>query len=291
MTLYRRVEYYVMAGLLGMLKLLPHRWRVPFAGWLTANVLAPLAGWRKRIREHLAMAMPNMPADQRRALERAVPDNMGRIVIELFSQADMADIVAATPVTGPGVAALDAALAEGRPTICVSGHFGNYDIFRRVAERRGFDVGGLYRPLNNGRLNERYLAAIGSQGGRLFERGRSGFAGMIKHLRRGGMLALLIDQHMDRGAKLTYFGKPAYTAVSAGQLALKYNAVLVPVYAIRRPDGLNFEVVVEAPIPHTDEETMTQALNDSLEAQVRKHPEQWIWTHRRWKERQKKKKA
>lgn len=270
-------------GLLGMLKLLPHRLRVPFAGWLTGRVLSPIAGWPKRIREHLAFAMPEMSDGERRALVRAVPNNMGRIVVELFSQADMTDIVASTPVTGPGVAALDGALAQGRPAICVSGHFGNYDMFRRVAERRGFDVGGLYRPLNNASLNERYLAAIGSQGGRLFERGRRGFSGMIKHLRGGGMLALLIDQHMDRGAKLTFFGKPAYTAVSAGQLALKYDAVLFPVYAIRQPDGVTFEIVVENPIPHTDEETMTQALNDSLEAQVRKHPEQWIWTHRRWK--------
>ncbi|MDE3120851.1 MAG: lauroyl acyltransferase, partial [Paracoccaceae bacterium] len=54
-------------------------------------------------------------------------------------------------------------------------------------------------------------------------------------------------------------------------------------YGIRRPDGLSFDIVIEAPIPHGTPQEMTQALNDSLEALVRRHPEQWFWIHRRWK--------
>jgi Kdo2-lipid IVA lauroyltransferase/acyltransferase len=97
------------------------------------------------------------------------------------------------------------------------------------------------------------------------------------------MLGLLIDQHMHHGAPLTFFGVAAQTALSAAELALKYDALLVPTYAIRLPDGLNFRIVVEAPIPHSTPEAMTQALNDSLEAIVRDHLDQWFWIHRRWK--------
>jgi KDO2-lipid IV(A) lauroyltransferase len=117
----------------------------------------------------------------------------------------------------------------------------------------------------------------------LFMRGRRGMAEMLKFLRQGNCIAILIDQHMAAGEELTFFGRPAYTALSAAEMALKYDALLVPGYGIRQPDGLSFEVVLEAPVPHTSAAEMTQRLNDSLEAQVREHMDQWLWVHRRWK--------
>ena len=283
-TWTERAQYALVLALLVPLGLLPHRVRVPLAGTLVAWLVAPVLGWRKRIRAHLNFAMPELAAHDRRRLLYAVPNHLGRLFIELFSPKDMRVIAANASFEGQGVAALDDALRTGRGVICVSGHFGNYDVSRSALIQRGFDVGSLYRPMNNRLFNARYEQSISSVGGSMFPRGRRGFAQMVKHLRDGNLLALLVDQHMDRGARLTFFGQPAYTAASAAQMALKYDAIFVPVYAIRHADGINFTVEVEAPIPHTDENTMMQAANDSLEAQVRRHPEQWLWTHRRWKE-------
>jgi KDO2-lipid IV(A) lauroyltransferase len=81
----------------------------------------------------------------------------------------------------------------------------------------------------------------------------------------------------------TYLSNPGPTATSAARLAIKYGADLIRVYGVRRPDGLSFALVFENPVPADEPEVMTQSLNDSLEAMVRKHPEQWMWTHRRWK--------
>ena len=106
---------------------------------------------------------------------------------------------------------------------------------------------------------------------------------MLKFLRGGGMTGFLVDQHMNHGAPLKFFGKTAPTALSAAEMALKYDALLVPIYGIRQENGLDFTIQVDAPIPHTNAETMTQALNDSLEYLVRKHMGQWFWIHRRWK--------
>jgi KDO2-lipid IV(A) lauroyltransferase len=78
-------------------------------------------------------------------------------------------------------------------------------------------------------------------------------------------------------------GRKARTSLSAAERALKYNCLLVPVYGIRQPDGISFELLIEPPIPHSTPEIMTQALNDSLEAQVRAHMDQWFWVHRRWR--------
>ena len=73
------------------------------------------------------------------------------------------------------------------------------------------------------------------------------------------------------------------TSIVPAELALKYDAVMIPVYAIRQPNGLDFEIVMHDPIPHSDAETMTPAINDGLEGLVRQHMDQWFWIHRRWK--------
>ena len=113
---------------------------------------------------------------------------------------------------------------------------------------------------------------------------------MIRFIRSGNAVAILLDQYVNDGAPLTFFGQTAPTSLSAAELALKYDALLVPGYGIRVAGG--FEVIVEASIPHSDPSTMTQAINDSLEGQVRQNMDQWLWIHRRWKpERQRKRAA
>lgn len=291
LTLRERLQDWTVALVVGLLHLLPYRWRVPLAGWLAAEIVAPLTGMRRRIATNLALARPDLPEAERRRLIRAVPDNLGRFMIELFSPRDFLKVVAETPFEGPGLAAIEQATTEGRGVIAVSGHFGNYDVFRSGMIQRGYKVGGLYRPMNNRAFNTRYVRTIETLGKPLFRRGRQGFGEMLRFLRKGNMLAILHDQHMGKGEPLSFFGQPAYTALSAAQLALKHDALLVPVYAVRQPDGISFKVVLEEPIAHSDERTMMQALNDSLEARVRAHMGQWLWTHQRWKtqEREKRK--
>ncbi len=269
--------------LIWVLLRLPYALRVPLCGWVMARVIAPVAGYRARVRDNLALVMPGLPKTEIARLERAVPDNVGRTIIEIYSGAEFTARVAATPPTGAGLAALDAAHSAGRPVILVTGHFGNYDASRAALIARGFRVGALYRPMKNRFFNAHYVQAISKIGTPLFPRGRAGLSDMVRHLKSGGMLGLVIDQHMHHGAPLTFFGISAQTALSAAELALKYDALLVPTYAIRLPDGLNFKIVVEAPIAVDTPEKMTQALNDSLETLVRGHLDQWFWIHRRWK--------
>lgn len=286
MTGYRLdhwVQDRVIRALIWGLLRLPYPMRVRLCGWVMSHLIAPIAGYRQRVRDNLALVLPDMPQAEVERMTRAVPDNVGRTIIEIYSGPEFTARAAATPPEGAGLAALEAAHAAGRPVILVTGHFGNYDASRAALLARGFRVGALYRNMKNAFFNAHYVAAISRIGTPLFPRGRSGLADMVRHLKSGGMLGLLIDQHMGHGADLTFFGVSAQTALSAAELALKYDALLVPTYAVRLPDGLNFRIIVEAPIAHGTPEAMTQALNDSLEALVRKHPDQWFWIHRRWK--------
>lgn len=266
----------------GMLRL-PYRWRVPLAGWAVSRIVAPLAGYRTRIRQNLARILPDLPAAEVARITRAVPDNVGRTLIEIYSGAEFTAHAVSHPLTGDGVATLEAAHQAGKPVILVTGHFGNYDASRAALIARGYRVGALYNPMKNPYFNEHYVAAISQIGTPLFPRGKKGLGDMVRHLRSGGMLGLLMDQAMRHGAALTFFDQTAMTALSAAELALKYDALVIPTYAVRQPDGLSFQIIVEAPIPHGPPEAMTQALNDSLEAIVRKNIDQWFWIHRRWK--------
>jgi KDO2-lipid IV(A) lauroyltransferase len=273
----------VLRGLIRALLVIPYAWRIPLAGLVVAHVIAPLAGYRKRVRANLALIFPDMPRAEVERMARAVPDNAGRTLVEVYSGAEFKAHVANTKITGAGLAAILQARDRGQGVILVSGHFGNYDVPRAVLSAQGHAVGALYMPFSNRYFDAHYRRTISAIGTPIFPRGRRGLAEMVQHLRAGGLMGMLIDQSMEHGAPLTFFGKRALTALSAAELALKYDCLLVPLYAVRQPDGLSFELVIEDPIPHSTPEAMTQALNDSLESIVRQHLDQWLWIHRRWK--------
>lgn len=272
-----------LRGLIGLAMALPYGLRVRLMGWLVSNVVARVARFDKRIRENLALVCPDMPESEVRRLCRAVPDNAGRTLIEIYSGKEFVDRAKAAPIRGPGLAALEEARANGRPVILVTGHFGNYDVVRANLIARGHNMGALYRRMANPYFNEHYVRSISAIGEPMFEQGRKGMSQMVRHLKKGGILGILTDLHAHGGRELQFFGKPAVTSVITAELALKYDAALIPVYAIRQENGLDFEIVAQAPIPASDPETMTQAVNDGLEALVRDHMEQWFWIHRRWK--------
>ncbi|MEM1006779.1 MAG: lysophospholipid acyltransferase family protein, partial [Pseudomonadota bacterium] len=183
-----------------------------------------------------------------------------------------------------GVAAFDAAVADGRPVMMITAHFGHY-LAARIAlqTRSGQPIGCLYRRMANPYFNAAYVDAFYKTGAPMFEQGRRGMVEMVRTLKNGGIIAIVSDLHAHGGEELTFFGKPAVTSVLNAELAIKYKAVLIPCYAIRQPNGVDFEIVLHDPVEHTDPKTMTQFTNDDLEKMVRQHMGQWFWIHRRWK--------
>ncbi len=268
---------------LAVMRSLPYEARITLSGKAMTHVIAPLTGNRRRIRENLALVMPELSDAEREAIVREVPETMGRMMMEMYSAKEFSARAAKFPITGPGLEVLKQAQVNGKGAMLVTGHFGNYLAVRAALLAQGIPVGGLYKKMSNPYFNAHYVAAMEDFGKPVFPRGRRGMLDMIKHLRGGGFLGIVQDQRINDAPVMDFMGKPARTATSAAELALKYKVDLVPCYGIRQPDG-SYVIQTEAPVPHGTADEMTQALNESLEALIRAYPGQWMWTHNRWRD-------
>ncbi|WP_278922376.1 lysophospholipid acyltransferase family protein [Pseudophaeobacter profundi] len=271
-----------LRGILGMAGLVPYRWRIPLIGKLV-SALGPVVGFDRRVRENLALTCPELDEPEVARLCREVGDNAGRMITELYAGGPFITRATAAPITGPGLEALEAARAAGRPVILVTGHFGNYDAARAGLIARGFSMGALYRRMANPYFNAHYVRAMERVGTPMFEQGKRGMVEMVRHLKKGGIIAIVADLHVHGGELIDFFGKPAVTSTVPAELALKYGAALIPVYAVRQENGLDFEIILNPEIAPSDPVTMTKTICDDLESLVRRHMGQWFWIHRRWK--------
>ncbi len=273
----------VLVGLIRFALLLPYETRVRFVGRMVRAVIGPLAGYKASALANLQQIWPHKTEAEHAEIANACLDNAGRTFIENYSARDFPARMADNQISGPGWQALQDANAAKRPVILVTGHYGNYEATRAALVSHGFSIGGLYRDMSNPYFNAHYVKTMQRFGGPVFPQGHKGTSGFVRHLKKGGQLVLLFDQHVFGAPVLDFLGHPAHTAVSAAELALRYDAVLIPFYGIRQKDGFGFETVLEAPVAHSTAQEMTQALNDSLSARIEQDPGQWFWVHRRWR--------
>ena len=269
---------------IGLALVLPYRVRVGFVGWFMAKFVAPFAGWKARVRNNFAQILPDVPPAEVERIADSVCNNVGRTLIEIYSGEEFVGRIKETPLVGPGVAAFEAARAEGKPMVLATAHIGNYDVVRGKLSQEGMEIGALYKPIRNKAFNRHYADAISKIGAPVFAVGRAGVAGLVRHLKQGGSIGIVADVANINAPLLSFFGHPAHTPVSAAEWAVKYDAVLLPIFGLREPDGLSFKIYVAEPIDHGEPAEMMQRYNDVVEAIARENIEQWFWIHRRWKQ-------
>ncbi|MGR3495056.1 lysophospholipid acyltransferase family protein [Citreimonas sp.] len=271
-----------MRGLIGAALALPLRPRLALMG-RAMRTLAPLLGWQERAMANLAHVWPDLPEAEKRRIARAVADNAGRTMIENYDPAGLVARMRTAPVRGDGLPAVEEARAAGRPVLFVTGHYGNFEAPRAALVARGYRIGGLYRPMANPFFNAHYAANMHALSDPVFEQGRRGTMGLLRHIRDGGMGVLLFDVYDSAGVPIDFLGRPAPTLLSAAEIALRTDALMVPFFGIRQPDGTSFDAVFEAPIGHGDPRAMMEEATRRLEARIEADPGQWFWIHRRWK--------
>jgi KDO2-lipid IV(A) lauroyltransferase len=237
---------------------------------------------RRRFDREAKRVFPNMKRSARTTLGQNMGRHMGRTLFEIYHDAEFQTQHHKFNVSGSGLAALKEAHAVGKGAIIVSGHFGQWEAVRAVIKMQGLESGAVYRPNKNRHYERRIFAGIEAGGKPILATGRVGTKALVRHLRGGGIISILLDEKYSEGVRIPFLGYDALTSLSAAQLALKYDLPMIPAYGIRIEDGNAFNVNFEAPIPHTDSITMTHAFNDSLSARIMADPEQWYWMLKRW---------
>ena len=177
-------------------------------------------------------------------------------------------------------------IKKGKPVIFISGHFANFELMSMEITKKKIDLATIYRPLNNFFLNpfmeylrKKYVCK------NQIKKGVNGVREAIEYIKNNHSIALMIDQRVSEGEKINFFNIPAYTTSLPAQLAIKYDLKIIPVF-IRRIDNKKFIIEFKNeinPKNFIDKLKLTQELNIVLEKMVLKNPDQWIWTHNRWK--------
>ena len=189
-------------------------------------------------------------------------------------------------ITIEGENYLNNILKKGKPVIFVSGHFANYELMSMEITKKDIKLATIYRPLNNYFLNplmeylrKKYVCP------NQIKKGINGVREAIKYIKKDYSVALMIDQRVSEGEKIDLFGKAALTTTLPAQLALKYDLSICPVY-IERVNVKNFSLKFFDEIKSSNFKNkieLSKKLNNVLEEMIEKNPDQWIWTHNRWK--------
>lgn len=288
-----QVIYWFVRFMIALANLLPRKWWLALCGTFGSMAYWLLAKERDLAIYHLGMAFGGEKSTQEiLTLSKQVFRMMGKNAGEVLRATrvkDMNDL--AKFLTTHGFENYEAAAAKGKGVIFLACHLGPFDIQVTYMSLCGLKPNIIGTPLKDPRLNELLFAYRNAHGAVAVERGKDTLR-LLKALLKGGTVAILIDQDTKVKSRFVeFFGMPAATPVGAAILAMKTGAAVVPTYIYLNEDGKqHMHILPEIPLVLTGDEekdmiTNTQNYTRSIEHVVRKHPEQWVWIHKRWKTR------
>jgi KDO2-lipid IV(A) lauroyltransferase len=252
-------------------------------GWV-GRTFGPLLPVTRRARRNLARAMPELPAAEVDRIVRAMWEHLGRV----FAELPRIEHIARSRVELINGEAFDCLRGERRSGIIFSGHIGNWELAPHVMEDHGVGSALVYRMPNNPIVANLLRRARRRPHELQLAKGSAGARGALETLRSGRHLSLLIDQKMNDGIPVPFFGRDAMTAPGMAQLALRFECPIVPL-RVERLSGCHFRVSVYPPLQvhatgdrAADVRSIATAANALLESWIRERPEQWLWVHRRW---------
>lgn len=255
-------------------------------GWLAFRVARRE---RRKALANIAIAFPEWSETQRVETIKAMFRHFGMSLFEIawLPNMDVALRDRLTVVEGaePVLELMDA----GRGVVVFTAHCGNWEWMSYAVGLFGRPTTVLQRERSAPEMN-RYITELRARSGvRTIDRGSSS-AGreLIQSLRRGGILAFLIDQNIrTESVKVPFFGRPALTPIGPAKLAVRTESIVVDILIERLPDGRH-RLKIGEPFEvsrNDDPVQLTERMTRIIEAQVRRVPEQWVWVHDRWRDR------
>ena len=274
-----------LAGLLAyaFFRALPLDW----ASWLGGRVLrtlGPRLGRTELARNNLRRAFPEKSPAEIEATLIGMWDNLGRNAAEY---PHLATIIRERTVI-EGAERIVQLRDDGRPGIFFAGHLGNWELATYAAMVNGLAISLVYRAPNNPLIEGLYAKGRSPGSGELIPKGSEGARRMMKLLKAGGHIGMLVDQKMNDGIPAPFFGRAAMTAPALAQLAYRFKCPAVGA-RVMRLQGAHFRITIEPPLElpesgdhKADVADALRRVNALLEEWIRERPEQWLWVHRRW---------
>jgi KDO2-lipid IV(A) lauroyltransferase len=266
----------------------PVRW---FCGTLVGYLFYAFDGAHRRVAsENLAAAFPRRPPGERRAIVRAVFAHFGRLLFEFLKFSTLSPEQILSRVEFDGEERVRRAYGQGKGVLFITGHFGFWEL-HAVAHPLCFEpIGVLARTLDNARLNT-LLEQIRQRTGNVVIYRQGSIRKVMRMMADKHGVAILIDQHISGAdaVHVEFFERSAATTSAVAAMALRTGAPVVPVFALPLGGGryrLIYEHPVEPPSPDSEDaiREFTQRCTDVLEMYVRRHPDLWLWMHRRWRD-------
>ena len=251
------------------------------------RLLGPIIKKNKISKQNLSYVFKNISNQSKKNIIKSMWKNYGKIFAEyMFIKDFRLNPKFSKKIKLENNEILNEVKSKSEPVIFVSGHFNNFELMAMSIEKFGINLAAVYRPLNNYFLNpimvnirKKYICR------NQIQKGISGTKNLLKSYKNGSSIAIMIDQRVSEGIQSDFFEKKALTTTIPAQFVKKFNCKIVPVY-IERLENNDFKIKFNKPLIFNQDESIeqiTSKLNQNLEKMILKNPDQWIWTHNRWR--------
>ena len=248
--------------------------------------IGPFFRSKKIIHSNILKAFPEIDNKKINELSRLMWNNYGRVFAEYIFIKEFRSGKLNSNIQIEGQEILEEIVKFNKQVVFVSGHLSNFELMAMHLEKTGIKLAAIYRPLNNFFLNgimekirEKYICK------NQIKKGIAGLKELITLKKQNLSTALMIDQRVSEGILSKFFNNDALTTTIPAQLVKKFNIPIVTVF-IERTKDLNFKIIVNKPMYFNEDDSIqniTDKLNEVLEKMILKIPDQWIWSHNRWK--------
>ncbi len=260
-------------------------------GSVLGKLLGPFFRSKNLIKKNIKIGLGDIDENQEKKIINGMWSNIGRTFAEyVFLKDFKLNKTDFSNIKIIGSEYLNEIKKSNKSVIFYSAHLANFELMAMEIEKSGIKTAAIYRPLNNIFLNPlmeylrmKYICP------NQIPKGRAGMREIINKINNNYSIALMVDQRVGEGPRINFFNQPAQTTTIPAQLALKYGCKLVPIY-LKRMDGASFEMTVHQPyeISKTgdddqDTKNITLKINQIIEKMIVENPEQWLWSHNRWK--------
>ena len=257
-----------------------------FLGGKLFQIIGPAFRSKEIINNNIKRAFPDLNSKEINKIKSSMWNNYGRVFAEYIYMKNFRHGNLGKNISIEGEDILTNIKKQNQKVIFISGHFSNFELMAMQIDKLDLKIGAIYRPLNNiflnkimERIRKKYIC------NNQIKKGMGGLKELIKLNNEGYSTALMIDQRVSQGIKSNFFNEEAFTTTVPAQLVKKFNIPVVPIF-IERYEGIKFKMKVFKPVHFSVEdsiENITADLNKILEKMILDNPNNWIWSHNRWK--------